>query len=755
MLNLKKMYTSKLWLKLLLILVVAGLAATIYLDTVIRSTFTDKKWSVPSTVYARPLEIYENSPLALSDLKTELTLLGYQFVSQIEKPGQARLSNKQIRIFTRGFQFSDELEPSRRISFTLRDGEVSRLSSDDKAALVRLQPVVIGGIYPAHNEDRLLVKLSEVPVSLQNMLVAVEDNNFYSHFGISPRSIGRALIANIKKGGIAQGASTLTQQLVKNYYLSSERTLWRKAQEALMSLLLELHFSKKAILESYINEIYLGQDGPRAIHGFGLASQYYFKKPLVNLSLAQQALLVTLVRGASYYNPWRHPERALIRRNLVLDIALREKYISADAVVLAKAQPLGIGQHTASTRKRYPAYLDLVRRQLQRDYNAKDLSSNGLSIFTYFDPLLQASAESSLSAAIRKQTSAGHGTDLQGAVVVTRPNTGAVLAVVGGANARYAGFNRALDARRQVGSLIKPAVFLTALEQPDKYSLATLISDDQYSQILANRDVWSPKNYDRKSHGNVLLYKALANSYNQATARLGNTLGLANILDTVQRLGVERQIPELPAITLGAVGMLPIEVAQFYQTLSADGFYTPLLAISEVLEPGGKLLKRYPLAVDKRFDPTSIYLLRHALQAVTREGSAKALQWLLPNFAVAGKTGTTNGLRDSWFAGFSGDLQAVVWLGRDDNASTGLTGSSGALRVWADIFAQRSRLPVQNLPPEDITIGWVDRDSGQGSQKSCTNAIALPFVTGSEPKQEISCSQGVEQIIDWFRDLYP
>ena len=753
MLNLKKIYTKRLWLALLLILVAAGLAITVYLDMVIRSTFADKKWSVPSTVYARPLEIYQGAPLTLSDLKTELGMLGYQFVSQVNKPGQARLSTKKIKIFTTGFQFSDELEPPRKIELTLNNGMVSRLISDDNAALVRLQPVVIGGIYPSHNEDRLLVQLSEVPLTLQEMLVAVEDNKFYSHFGISPRSIGRALIANIKKGGIAQGASTLTQQLVKNYYLSSERTLSRKAQEALMSLLLELHFSKSAILEGYMNEIYLGQDGPRAIHGFGLASQYYFKKPLANLSLAQQALLVTLVRGASYYNPWRHPERALARRNLVLDIALREKRIAGDAAAFAKAQPLGIEEQAAAVSKRYPAYLDLVRRQLQRDYDVQELSSNGLSIFTYFDPLLQASAESSLSKTIRKHTSAGQGASLQGAVVVTRPNTGAVLAVVGGANARYAGFNRALDARRQVGSLIKPAVFLTALQQPEKYSLATLINDDQYSQILPNGDVWSPKNYDRKGHGDVLLYKALAHSYNQATARLGNTLGLQRILDTVQRLGVEQPIPALPAITLGAVGMLPIEVAQMYQTLSADGFYTPLLAISAVLEPGGKVLKRYPLAVAKRFDPTSIYLLRHALQAVTHEGTAKALQWLLPNFAVAGKTGTTNGLRDSWFAGFSGDLQAVVWLGRDDNASTGLTGSSGALRVWADIFAQRSRLPVQNLPPADITISWVDSDTGQGSQKSCTNAVVLPFVTGTEPKQEIHCSQGVEQVIDWFRDL--
>ena len=751
--NLINKYSGRLWLKLLLILMVTGLAVTFYLDTVIRSTFADKKWSVPSTVYARPLEIYQGAALTLADLKTELELLGYHFVSQIDKPGQASLSDKQIKIFTPGFQFSDELEPPRRIELSLDDGIVSRLVTDDGASLLRLEPVVIGGIYPSHNEDRLLVQLSEVPLSLQKMLIAVEDNNFYNHFGISPRGIGRALIANIKQGGIAQGASTLTQQLVKNYYLSSERTLWRKAQEALMAMLLELHFNKSDILEGYINEIYLGQDGPRAIHGFGLASQYYFKKTLADLSLSQQALLVALVRGASYYNPWRNPERALKRRDLVLDIAVRENRLDADSAALAKAQPLGIGERSASSSKRYPAYLDLVRRQLQRDYDVEDLSSNGLSIFTHFDPLVQSSAESSLTARIAEHASGENSVDLQGAVVITRPNTGAVIAVVGGANARYAGFNRAIDARRQVGSLIKPAVFLTALEKPEEYTLATLINDDEYSQELANGDIWSPKNYDRQDHGDVLLYKALANSYNQATARLGNALGLQRVVDTVHRLGIEQHIPELPAITLGAVGMIPIEVAQMYQTLSADGFYTPLLAISAVVEPGGKVLKRYPLAVDKRFDSTSIYMLRHAMQAVTHEGSGKALQWLLPGFAVAGKTGTTNGLRDSWFAGFSGDMLAVVWLGRDDNASTGLTGSSGALRVWADIFRQRSRLPLQNLPPEDVTISWVDHETGQGSQNSCRNAVALPFVTGSEPEQEIRCRQGVDQVIDWFRDL--
>lgn len=740
-----------LWWTLILLSLVTALVAIIYLDSTIRSTFTGKKWSVPSTVYARPLELYQGAELTISDLKIELGMLGYRFVSRLENPGQAIVNGNKVNLYTPGFQFSDELEPARKIELRIQKGMVAQLVSDDGAELVRLEPLAIGGIYPSHHEDRLLVQLSEVPVSLQEMLIAAEDERFYSHAGISLRGIARALIANIKKGGISQGASTLTQQLVKNYYLSSEQTLTRKAKEAIMALLLELHFSKSEILEGYINEIYLGQDGPRAIHGFGLASIYYFNRPLSDLSLDQQALLVALVRGASYYNPWRHPERAVQRRNLVIDIAVREKRMAPDVAEKAKKRPLGIGGGSATNNRRYPGYLDLVRRQLQRDYKEDDLNSNGLAIFTHFDPLVQSSAESSLSATIAKHKSNGKSAELEGAVVITRPNTGAVIAILGGKDGRYAGFNRALDARRQVGSLLKPAVFLSALEQ--SYTLATLINDDEYKLLLPNGEQWAPKNFDRQDHGELLLYKALSSSYNQATARLGNTIGLDKVVDTVHRLGIEQDFPALPSLTLGAVDLLPIEVAQIYQTISSDGFYTPLMSINAVLAPGGKLLTSYPLEVEQRFDSASIYLLNYALQAVTHEGTARSLQWLLPGFSVAGKTGTTNDLRDSWFAGFSGDMMAVVWLGKDDNSSTGLTGSSGALRVWADIFKARSRLPIQNIPPQEISLGWVDRDTGQGSQPSCENAISLPFIAGSEPEEEIRCSQGAEEAIDWFKRL--
>ena len=744
-------YISKRWAALLILIMIAA-GTLIYLDSLVNSTFKDKQWSVASTVYARPLEIYEGLPLTLTDLREEMTLLGYHFVRNVNNPGEALVEQNKVTIFIPQFQFSDELAPAQKIKITLTNGYVSALESKNNKALVRLQPLVIGGIYPSHNEDRILIQLADAPVSLQEILVAVEDKDFYDHYGISLRGIGRAVIVNIKKGGFSQGASTLTQQLIKNYYLTPEQTLIRKAQEALMAILLELHASKAQILEGYMNEVYLGQDGPRAIHGFGLASQYYFKKNLMDLSVSQQALLVALVRGASYYNPWRNPKRALKRRNLVLDIAVRENRLDVDVAELAKQTPLGIGDRSTSTTKRYPAYLDLVRKQLQNDYKAEDLSSNGLSIFTHFNPLIQETAESSLVKMIAKQKKSDASAKLQGAVIVTQPNTGAVTAIVGGSDTQYAGFNRAIDARRQIGSLMKPAVYLTALEQSEQYTLATPISDAAYEQTLDNGDSWSPKNYDLKDHGDVLLYKALAHSYNQATARLGNELGLDNILSTIKRLGVDSDIPAVPAITLGAAELSPLDVAQMYQTISSGGFYTPLLAISSVVDAHGEVLTSYPIDIQKRFNSSSIYTLRHALQAVTHEGSAKALQWLLPDFAVAGKTGTTNDLRDSWFAGFSDDMQAVVWLGRDDNKSTGLTGSSGALRVWADIFKARAQQPLQNFPPKNVTLSWVDGESGVGSEDRCDNAIQLPFVSGTEPEEEIRCST-TDKVMDWFRNL--
>jgi penicillin-binding protein 1B len=552
----------------------------------------------------------------------------------------------------------------------------------------------------------------------------------------------------------------MTQQLVKNFFLSNKRSLWRKANEAIMALLLEWHYDKNEILEAYLNEIYLGQEKNRAIHGFGLASQFYFDRPIQKLNLPQIATLIALVRGPSYYDPERHPERLRKRRDLILAIMAEQGVISQSQANQAKITGLGIAKGQGGD-SRYPAYMDLVRRQLQRDYRQEDLTSEGLRIFTTFDPRVQQAAEQALRRRVQLlDLQRGLQGQLQGAVIVTDTTSGEVLAVVGDRQPRYAGFNRALDAQRQIGSLIKPAIYLSALEQPDKYTLATMVNDTSIRLQGPDGTIWSPNNYDGESHGTIPLYSALVHSYNQATVRLGMDLGFERIADTLHRLGAEREIPPYPSMLLGAVGFTPYEVAGLYQSLAAGGFHSPLRVIREVMTAEGERLRRFPLEVEQVVDPTHVAVLVSALHEITQSGTASRLQQLLPaGLSVAGKTGTTNDQRDSWFAGFSGEHLAVVWLGRDDNQPTGLTGSSGALTVWADVMANIPTRPLQPPVTDKLSYHWIDRSSGLLSGADCENTVYLAFVAGSAPTEHSACRESsststMDRTVDWFKNLF-
>jgi len=735
-----------LW-RLCLVALVLGGGVLIYLDAYIQREFSGKKWAVPALVYGRALELYAGAPLSREQLLTELSALGYRHTLSDRRPGSFSTQGELVSIHTRGFHFWDGDEPRRRLRVRFGADSIASLADErgGSLAITRLEPVHIGGIYPAHNEDRILVRLADVPPFLIDTLVAVEDRDYFGHHGISLRGIARALWVNLRSGSVEQGGSTLTQQLVKNYFLTRERSLVRKAAEAVMAILLEFHYSKEEILEAYLNEIYLGQDGHRAIHGFGLASQYYFNRPLTELDGNQIALLVAMVRGPSYYDPWRHPERARERRDRVLNETVEAGKLDPEVAVKLAALPLAVGDRAESRSRFYPAYLDLVRRQLRRDYSDEDLSSEGLQIFTGLDPIVQRTAEASLRDTLERieRDYAARGKPVQGlegAVIVTRVDSGEVLAVVGGRRSRYAGFNRALDAARPVGSLMKPAVYLSAL-QGGKYTLLSALDDGPVTYKGANRQVWSPRNYDRKDHGMVRLYRALAESYNQATARLGLELGVSRVVATIRRLGVQREVPEVPAIFLGAVSLTPLEVAGMYQTIASGGFSTPLRAIREVLDADGRPLTRYPVAVDQTLSQAAIYLLEYALRAVVREGTATAAYRRLPaGFAVAGKTGTTDDQRDSWFAGYAGDLLAVVWVGRDDNGTTPLTGSTGALPVWATLMAGASRVPLRSTVPEGVVEAWVDDAGGGLSAQGCPGARKMPFLVGTEPRYAAPCA---------------
>ena len=732
----------------------------VYLDAQIRDKFEGKRWAVPAKVYARPLELFPGQLLDKQSIELELKALGYSLGNQVNRPGTARVGHQQIDIYTRGFDFPEGREASQLIRLRLDQGRLSSLADQQgrSLTLTRLEPILIGGIYPGHNEDRELVRLSDVPDLLPKALVVVEDRDFYEHAGISLKGIARAMWVNLRAGRFVQGGSTLTQQLIKNFYLTSERTLARKLLELPMAVLLDLHYAKDDILEAYLNEVYLGQDGARAIHGFGQGSLFYFGRPASELELHQVALLAGLVKGPSYYDPRRHPDRALARRDLVLRLLADQQVISTQDYQRALKQPLEVIKKGSRLKGAYPAYLDVVKRQLRSEYREEDLNSEGLRIFTALNPVVHQHTANALSSRIAtlEKTHGASVKPLQAASVVTDPQTGELLAVVGDRNSRFAGFNRAIDAYRPIGSLVKPATFLAALEKG--YNLTTPLTDRAFEMVQPDGSVWAPENFDGKEQGDVPLFQALTRSYNLSSAQLGLAIGLDPVIDMLQRLGVDTDIQPYPSLLLGALNLSPIQVAQMYQTIAANGFRMPLRAIRRVTDAYGDELSRYPFKLEQVIEPQTVHLLHYALQSVAREGTARSLYKRLPeNLNVAGKTGTSDQQRDSWFAGFTGNRLAVVWIGRDDNRALPFTGSGGALRAWTDLMVNDRPEPYLALKPRDIEYHWVDAGSNQLTDQSCQGARSIPYIVGTEPQTRVSCTgkrapgDVVNSPIEWFK----
>ncbi|WP_022952163.1 penicillin-binding protein 1B [Leucothrix mucor] len=733
---------------LLVSIVIGAVVAAAYvlkLDDQVKTQFAGKLWALPARVFARPLELYEGQTLLAENLEKELQLLNYTQGTDSNSTGSFKRNGNTFVIHSRGFQFAEDTEPKRSLELKISKGQVTSLRHVDDTgplSLMRLEPLLIGNFYPSHNEDRVLVQLDEVSPMLIKGLIAVEDKNYYDHVGVNPKSILRAMLANAKAGQTVQGGSTLTQQLVKNFYLTNERSLKRKVNEATMALLLELHYSKDKILETYLNEIYLGQNKKRAIHGFGLASQFYFSRPIRELETDQVALLIGMAKGASYYDPRRFPDRAIERRNLVLDVMAREGVISDADAELYKTRPLHITANAPPSVSPFPAYLELVKSQLQRDYQEEDLRSEGLLIFTAMDPIVQLTSEKVLSKRVEqleKQERIPAG-KLNGAIVVSSVQDGEVLAMVGGRDVRYAGYNRAIDAKRQIGSLVKPGVYLAALENPDQYTLSSLISDGPVKVRLSNGEVWEPGNYDNRDRGLVTLEEALVKSRNTPTVRIGVTLGMPKIVEKLHAMGVVADIPPYPSVLLGALELSPLEVQQMYQTIASGGSYTPLKSIRSVMDSFGRTLRRYPLNIQQVTTPEANYLLTYAMNQVTKRGTASYLSRVLPAWKnSAGKTGTTNNKRDSWYAGFTGQHVASVWVGRDDNKETGLTGGTGAIKVWGDLFKVLPTRPLKPVRPGNVRFVKVDAETGLLYNPSCGKSQTLPFLRGTQPTKYRVC----------------
>ncbi|EKS7428201.1 TPA: bifunctional glycosyl transferase/transpeptidase [Enterobacter cancerogenus] len=703
-----------LLLKLFIVFVVLIAIYGVYLDQKIRSRIDGKVWQLPAAVYGRMVNLEPDMSISKNEMVKLLQATQYRQVTKMTRPGEFTVQAKSIEMIRRPFDFPDSKEGQVRARLTF-DGDrletIENMDNNRQFGFFRLDPRLITMLSSANGEQRLFVARNGFPDLLVDTLLATEDRHFYEHDGISLYSIGRAVLANLTAGRTVQGASTLTQQLVKNLFLSSERSYWRKANEAYMAVLMDARYSKDRILELYMNEVYLGQSGDNEIRGFPLASLYYFGRPVEELSLDQQALLVGMVKGASIYNPWRNPKLALERRNLVLRLLQQQQVIDQELYDMLSARPLGV-QPRGGVISPQPAFMQMVRQELQSKLGDKVKDLSGVKIFTTFDSVAQDAAEKAAVEGIPVLKKQRKLSDLETAMVVVDRNTGEVRAMVGGAEPQFAGYNRAMQARRSIGSLAKPATYLTALSQPNQYRLNTWIADAPISLRQPNGQVWSPQNDDRQFSGQVMLVDALTRSMNVPTVNLGMALGLPAITDTWQKLGVPKdQLHPVPAMILGALNLTPIEVAQAFQTIASGGNRAPLSALRSVIaEDGSVLYQSFPQA-EHAVPAQAAYMTLWTMQQVVQRGTGRQLGAKYPGLHLAGKTGTTNNNVDTWFAGIDGREVVITWVGRDNNQPTKLYGASGAMSIYQRYLANQSPVPLNLVAPEDIVDMGVD-DAG-------------------------------------------
>ena len=713
------------------------------------SEFEQRGWDVPARVYAAPLELYPGRRLSPAALVRELERLGYAQSEALQRQGSYRRSAGAITLRSRTFTDARGSHPARRFEIRFAADVIGNILAEDGSPVLiaELDPLPIGSLFPSHGEDRIILEPDEVPPLLIEGLKAVEDRRFDSHIGIDLRGIARAAWVNVRSGSIEQGASTLTQQLIRSYFLNQERTFSRKIREAFMALVLDARTEKADIALAYVNEVYLGQDGARAIHGFGLAAQYYFGKPLGELELHELATLIGQVRGPSFYEPRRYPQRSRDRRDRVLSQMFEQSLIEESDFHAAVARDLDVTSRRAGSY--FAGFLDLVRRQLAEHYAAADLETHGLSVFTSLDPTVQATAEE-VAATQLESLQAGRAA-LDTALVVTTPHDAEVKALVGG---REPGFNRALDARRPVGSLIKPAAYLAALES-GAFTLTTTISDDPIEVELYDGSVWSPQNFDEEFHGQITVARALADSVNTATVRLGLATGLERTAAMLQRLGLEQRPQAYPSLLLGAIELTPFEIAAVYNTLANGGFRQSLNAVRAVMAADGQLLQRSRIGLEQVADSADVYALNSALIEVMRSGTGKTAAARLPaSLVTAGKTGTSDDFRDSWFAGFSGEHLAVVWIGNDANEAIGLTGATGAGRVWSALLAQLTTRSIATPAPAGVELAWIDLDTGLVTDADCPEAAHLAVRSSQRPLTARSCGSERTRLGSRLRRLF-
>ncbi len=748
--------STPLWKRVLRVAIlgaaVLGLSYLL-LPVIPHERLTERMMPTPSRVYARPMVLAPGTRLSLADLQAHLRRVGYRRVAAPESVGRGEFHSAKAEVVVgrRPFRYPDGSDEGGILRVAFEDGGERVTSLLDETGVYHetafIEPEVVGTLFGEETRDRLLVPLNGIPQLLQQAVLVTEDRRFNLHPGIDPIRIAGAALENVREGRVVEGGSTLTQQLVKNVYLTPERTWQRKVREMAIAMWISLRYSKVEVLEAYLNQIYLGQDGGRAIHGVGRAARFYFGKDVTQLDASEAALLAGMIQAPSALSPFRHPEGAMARRNLILGLMREQGVIDAAEHDVAVKAKLGVRRE-----ERPPLfaahYVDFVRRRLQQRFADEALERDGFDVFTTLDGTFQRAAESAVTTGLR-DLEKGYPllkrkkSPLQAALVAIDPASGDVVAWVGGRDYASAPFDRASRARRQPGSVFKPIVALAAFTAPDAgpLTLATVLEDAPLD-VAVEDTTWSPRNHDGKYRGPVSLRHALEHSLNVPFARLGMEVGLVHVAETARRLGVASPLRPIPSLSLGAFEMTPLEVALAYATLASGGVRHGARTTLAVVEPSGRALRGDPVDDERVFGAEEAYLVTTALEGAVDRGTGRTLRRLGIEGPMAGKTGTTNEFRDAWFVGYTPDLVIAVWVGFDDGARVGLTGARAALPIFARFV--KSALPLEARRPFEIpasvTTADVHAASGLLATDRCPGTPEV-FIAGTAPTAN-ACQRG-------------
>ncbi len=712
-----------------------------------RPRLAEQVLPVPTRVYGRSLGLAPGAHVSLARIEKHLRAAGYQAASGAElAPGQFRPAKSKFELRARRLAYPGAPPPEALIAGTLgANGALATLTLNGEATQkVVLETPLLASLAES-GEDRELVRLDDIPRHVVDAVLLTEDRRFYSHVGIDPIRMFGAAVENAKERRIAEGGSTITQQLVKNVYLSPERTYTRKVKEVFRSLWLELRYSKDEILEAYLNEIYLGQDGAVAIHGIARAARFYFAKDVKQLTLADGALLAAMIQGPSALSPFKHADAAKQRRDLILDVMRGERAVEAEAYAAAKAQPLAVKREKA--RPAFAAhFVGKVRAELAARVDEAAMSRAGFGVFTTLDAVHQAAAE----AAVTDQLAALERAyprlrrakqPLQAALIALDPRSGDVLAYVGGRKAARGTLDRVLNAHRQPGSVFKPIVALAALtREPESganaLTLATILEDEPL-EILVDGKPWGPENHDRRYRGPVTIRRALEDSLNVPFTRLALETGLVRVAETARELGVESPLRPIPSLALGAFEMTPLEVARTYAVFASGGMLRAARSTLAVHEPGGDDIGGDRVGGERVFSEEATYLVTSALMGAVDRGTGRGVRALGVRGPLAGKTGTTNDLRDAWFAAYTPELVVVAWVGFDDGARVGLTGAQGAIPIVAQFV--KNALGASGWEgfavPSRLVMAEIDPATGLRSASWCESVDEV-FLRGTRPTEK-------------------